>query len=64
MKSRISIWNWLHKNNPQKYPLQEKENLSEYSCIQKDETIIKVGSEYIGCGGLLLSNLKAKKSSG
>jgi putative transposase len=30
-----------------KYPLKEKENLSEYSCIQKDETIIKVGSEFI-----------------
>ncbi len=29
-----------------KYSLKEKENL-EYSCIQKDETIIKVDSEYI-----------------
>ncbi len=30
-----------------KYPHQKKENLFEYYCIQKDETVIKVGSEYI-----------------
>jgi hypothetical protein len=30
-----------------KYHQLEKENISEYSCIQKDGTVIKVGSEYI-----------------
>jgi hypothetical protein len=28
-----------------KYGIKEKEIL-EYSCIQKDETLVKVGSEY------------------
>jgi hypothetical protein len=37
----------------------KKKKISEYVI---DETVIKVGSEYIGYG-LLLSNLKAKKSS-
>ncbi len=27
--------------------LSKKKKISEYSCIQKDETVIKVGSKYI-----------------
>ncbi len=38
--------NWIQKYNPQKIS-SKKKKISEYYCIQKDETVIKVGSEYI-----------------
>ncbi len=46
-RNHVSIWNWIQKYNPQKISSQRKRKFSEYSCIQKDETVIKVGSEYI-----------------
>ena len=39
--SHVSIWNWIQKYKPKKFA--RRRNL-EYSCIQKDETAIKVGS--------------------
>jgi transposase-like protein len=41
-KSHVSIWKWI-----QKYKLkrsQKKRKIKEYSCIQKDETVVKAGS--------------------
>ena len=38
----VSIWNWIQKSQPKKYCKNKK--ILEYSCIQKDETAIKVGS--------------------
>ncbi len=43
--SHVSIWNWIQKYKPKKY--RNKSKIKEYSCIQKDETAIKVGSELI-----------------
>jgi putative transposase len=45
-RNPVSIWNWIQKYNPQMVS-SKKKKISEYSCIQKDETVIKVGSEYI-----------------
>ena len=45
-RSHVSIWNWIQKYTPQKIS-SKKKNILEYHCIQKDETIIKAGSEYI-----------------
>jgi putative transposase len=45
-RNHVSIWNWIQKYNPQKISTKKKK-ISEYSCIQKDETVIKVGSEFI-----------------
>ena len=45
-RSHVSIWNWIQKYKPQKIS-SKKKKVSEYPCIQKDETIIKAGSEYI-----------------
>ena len=45
-RNHVSIWNWIQKYNPQKIT-SKKKKISEYSCIQKDETVIKVGPEYI-----------------
>ena len=45
-RNHVSTWNWIQKYNPQKIS-SKKKKISEYSCIQKDETVIKVGSEYI-----------------
>jgi transposase-like protein len=42
--NHVSIWNWIQKYKPQKL---KKMNIDEYSCIQKDETAIKAGSELI-----------------
>jgi putative transposase len=39
-RNHVSIWNWIRKYNPQKKSLR-------VCCIQKDETVIKVGSKYI-----------------
>ncbi len=38
--------NWIQKYNPKKISSHRKK-ITEYSCIQKDETVIKVGSEFI-----------------
>jgi putative transposase len=43
--SHVSIWNWSQKYKPRKYFKNKK--IQEYSCIQKDETAIKAGSELI-----------------
>ena len=43
--SHVSIWNWIQKYKPKKYHKNKK--IFEYSCIQKDETAIKAGSELI-----------------
>jgi putative transposase len=43
--SHVSIWNWIQKYKPKKIPGKKK--VKEYSCIQKDETAIKAGSELI-----------------
>ena len=43
--SHVSIWNWIQKYKPKKYHKNKK--ILEYSCIQKDETAIKAGSELI-----------------
>ncbi len=40
----VSIWNWIQKYKPKKLK-KKKKNIEEYSCIQKDETAIKAGSE-------------------
>ncbi len=42
-KESVSIWNWIQKYNPQKIS-SKKKKISEYII---DETVIKVGSEYI-----------------
>ena len=42
-KNHVSIWNWIQKYKPEKI-LSKKKNISEYVI---DETIIKVGPEYI-----------------
>jgi transposase-like protein len=39
----VSIWNWIQKYKPKKN--RKKKKIEEYSCIQKDETGIKAGSE-------------------
>jgi hypothetical protein len=43
--SHVSIWNWLQKYKPKKYCKNKK--ILEYSCIQKDETAIKVDSSVL-----------------
>lgn len=45
-RNHVSIWNCIQKSIHQKVS-SKKKKISEYSCIQKDETLIKVGSEYI-----------------
>ncbi len=45
-RNHVSIWNWIQKYNPQKIS-SKKKIASEYSCIQKDETVIKIGSELL-----------------
>ena len=40
------IWNWIQKYNPQKISSKKKKVL-EYYYIQKDGTVIKIGSELI-----------------
>jgi putative transposase len=42
-RNHVSIWNWIQKYKPEKLP-SEKKKISEYVI---DETVIKVGSEYI-----------------
>ena len=42
-RNHVSIWNWSQKYNPQKIS-SKKKKISEYVI---DETVIKVGSEYI-----------------
>jgi putative transposase len=42
-RSHVSIWNWIQKYNPQKISTKRKK-ISRYVI---DETLIKVGSEYI-----------------
>ena len=42
-RNHVSIWNWIQKYKPEKI-LSKKKNISEYVI---DETIIKVGPEYI-----------------
>ena len=44
-RSHVSIWTWIQKHTPQKIS-SKKKKVSEYSCILKDEKIIKAGSEY------------------
>ncbi len=39
--SHVSIWNWIQKYKPTK-KINEKKKINEYSCIQKDETTVKV----------------------
>ncbi len=43
--SHVSIWNWLQKYKPKRHLKNKK--IQKYSCIQKDETAIKAGSELI-----------------
>ncbi len=43
--------------------LKEKEN-SEYSCIQKDETVIKVGSELIWLDWVAIIEIESKEILG
>ena len=45
--SHVSIWNWIQKYKPNRMLSKKKNNIDEYSCIQKDETAVKVGSELI-----------------
>jgi putative transposase len=42
-RSHVSIWNWIQKYKPQKISMKRTQ-IAEYII---DETIIKVGSEYI-----------------
>jgi putative transposase len=42
-RSHIAIWTWIQKYKPQKVSIKRK-RISEYVI---DETILKVGSEYI-----------------
>lgn len=42
-RNHVSIWNWIQKYKPKKTS-SKKKNISEYVI---DETVIKVGSEYI-----------------
>jgi putative transposase len=42
-RNHVSIWNWIQKYNPQKISLKKKKISG---CII-DETVIKVGPEYI-----------------
>ena len=42
-RNHVSIWNWIQKYNPQKIS-SKKKKISEYVI---DETVIKVGPEYI-----------------
>jgi putative transposase len=58
-RSHVSIWNWIQKYTPQKIS-SKKKKVSEYPCIQKDETIIKLVLNTYGFGSL--SNQKIKKS--
>ena len=39
--NHVSIWNWIQKYKPTK-KINEKKKINEYSCIQKDETTVKV----------------------
>jgi hypothetical protein len=43
--------------------INKKKNISEYSCIQKDGTVIKVGSEYIWIWWVATTNHRTKKFS-
>ena len=42
-RNHVSIWNWIQKYKPQKIS-SNKKKISEYTI---DETVIKVGQEYI-----------------
>jgi putative transposase len=42
-RNHVSVWNWIQKYKPQKLS-SEKKKVSEYVI---DETVIKVGPEYI-----------------
>ena len=42
-RNHVSIWNWIQKYQPQKLPYRRKK-IAEYVV---DETLIKVGSEFI-----------------
>jgi transposase-like protein len=42
-----SIWNWILLYPVPKKLKKKKKNIEEYSCIRKDETAIKAGSELI-----------------
>jgi putative transposase len=42
-RNHVSIWNWIQKYKPEKLS-SEKKNVSEYVI---DETVIKVGPEYV-----------------
>ncbi len=44
----MHICNWIQKIQTSENIIIKKKKISEYSCIQKDETaVIKVGPEYI-----------------
>ncbi|MER5176653.1 MAG: hypothetical protein ABJB76_08695 [Candidatus Nitrosocosmicus sp.] len=40
--SHVSIWNWIQKYKPKKISSKKKKDIDEYSCIQKDETGVKL----------------------
>jgi len=54
-RNYVSIWNWIQKYKPMKLSSKRKK-IGEFVI---DETLIKVGSEYIDYGLLLI--LKAKE---
>ena len=54
-RRHVSIWNWIQKYKPMKLSSKRKK-IGEFVI---DETLIKVGSEYIDYGLLLI--LKAKE---
>jgi hypothetical protein len=48
IKRNMYFWNWIQKVQTSENIINKKKKISEYSCIQKDETaVIKVEPDYI-----------------
>ena len=56
-RNHVTIWNWIQKYRPQKV-IDQRKKISEFII---DETLVKVGSEYIWFG--LRLNQKISKFS-
>ena len=53
-KEIMHFWNWIQKVHTSKNIINKKKKISEYSCIQKDETaVLKLDASIFGYDWLL-----------